>query len=374
MRLVLVIASLLLLLLIGCKPDANSQPNLHEISLYKKDSATRYSYFYGPPSRVIIGDVPIDLQESLQNQQRDNLAVPGALYANGKPYLARSLFTRKAPFEIRRYRYSSDILLSTNEPLEEVLYYDGQLWFTLTKDSNININSQVVPQERFGGLEGVSELTKKEANMLEQYFASLNKPVALALLSTEDLPKQSFSGFNDYRHTAFFVQVGVNIEEESLTAKIQTLNWDFLGLGNEALAEDNLSFVIVRNDTAFSELWLAAHRNTKENTVGSITGDVPENPTLLLPKRPIINFSSETVLAIFLGVKNELGYSIDVDSVTLEDGEVYADVKITTPSSLIKNEAHISPWLMIRVFQPNIEVIWIRNSETGELMGVAKSK
>ncbi len=357
MPLILIVVYLLLVLLTGCLPSSDSKPSLHEISLYSQNDSVRYSYFYGSPNDVKIGNAPVELQESSQNQEVDKLAVSDALYANGKPYLKRSLSPEKAPFEARRYRYSSDILLQTNEPLEKVLYYDGELWFTLIEDNNLNINSQIVPQELLGGLAGLGELTQKESDVLERYFASLDKSVVVALLPKDNFPTQSLSGFNEYRHTVLYIQEDISLEEEGFSSQIQTVNWDFLGLGEKAVAEDGLNFVLIGKDATFRSLWNEAHAGE-----------------LNLPQKPIVNFSRESVLGVFLGVKNELGHSVDIDSITLEDGEVYADVNITKPSNLIRNEAHISPWVMVRIFRSNLEVVWIRDAQTGDLIGIARSK
>ncbi len=353
----LIIAFVFLSFLISCVPNPDNQPNLHEISLYKQNNGIRYSYFYGSPNKAKIGDAPIELQESSQNQQVDVFSVSNALYANGKPYLKRSLIPQKAPFKAHRYRYSSDILLNTKEPLEKVLYFDGELWFTLLEDSSLAVNSQIVPQERIGGLGGVGKLTQREADMLERYFASIGESVVVALLSENNLPTQSLSGFNEYRHTVFYVQEGLILEEEGFSAQVQGLRWDFLGLGDKALAEDGLSFVLTSQEGTFNSVWNEAHAGE-----------------LNLPQKPVVDFSRESVLGIFLGVKNELGHGVDVNNVTLEDGEVYADVNIIEPASLIRNEAHVSPWLMIRIFRPSVEVVWIRSAQTGDLVGIARSK
>ncbi len=347
-----------LALLTSCVPNSDSNPNLHEITLYKQNGGIRYSYFYGSPDeKVKIEGVPIELQESLQDQELDDLVVPEALYADGKPYLQNSLISRRdTPFEANRYRYSSDILLNTNEPLEKVLYFDGELWFTLLEDSTINVNSQIVPQERLEGLEGVGELTQKEAYMLERYFTSLNKPIFIALLE-DDLPAQNLSGFNEYRHTIFYVQEGISFEEKTFSAEIQSVRWDLLSSGDGALDKNGFSFVIITNDSTFNSVWNEAYAGE-----------------LNLPKRPSVDFSRESILGIFLGVKDELGHAVGIDNIILEDDEVYAEVTITEPSSLIKSEGRISPWLMARIFKTNIEVVWIRNAETGDLVGIARPK
>jgi hypothetical protein len=91
------------------------------------------------------------------------------------------------------------------------------------------------------------------------------------------------------------------------------------------------------------------------------------------PPLPEVDFRRESVIAIFLGQRPTGGYGISVVDLLLDNNEIYLDVRLTRPApDAMVTQALTSPWLMVRVQRPGVQVAWFRNADTGELFGVAR--
>ena len=76
--------------------------------------------------------------------------------------------------------------------------------------------------------------------------------------------------------------------------------------GNQARGFDSASYQLVTNEAQLLSLWNLAHSSQ-----------------LTVPPVPRVDFQRETVVAIFLGTRSTGGYSVTVQQVSEENGELY---------------------------------------------------
>jgi hypothetical protein len=342
-----------LLLLVGCVPDEPSAPRLHDISLYGFDGNHVYGYFYGPPTTLQTAERSLVLSEGRVD---DPFAIEGALLVNGEPYLKQAIAALPSPpVEVSRIPMSTDLVVRVHEPVKEVLYFDGQRWFTLLDEGEAGFNARVVPRERIAGLRRVGELNTAEAGMLERALRG-HGPLAVTVLPEPRNRPRMVDGLEEYRRTALFVQTELPVDRTVTPPPIQELTWDELARGTQASTGERTEFHLATSQERFISLWNLAYGRQ-----------------LNVPPAPSLDFRRDTVVGFFLGQRPTGGYSVTVRDVTLEGGEVYVDVRITEPGpGDITTQALTSPWVLVRVTRPNLNVVWFRDASTGELIGAAR--
>jgi hypothetical protein len=342
-----------LLLLIGCAPDEPSAPRLHDISLYGFEGNHVYGYFYGPPTTLQAAERSLVLTEGSVD---DPFAVEGALLVNGEPYLKQPIAALSSPpVEVSRILMSTDLVVRVQEAVKEVLYFDGQRWFTLLEEGEPGFSARVVPRERIAGLRRVGELNTAEAAMLERVLRGRGPLVVTVLPEPRNRPRR-VDGLEEYRRTALFVQTELSVDRTVAPPPIQELTWDELARGTQAATGERTEFHLATSQERFIRLWNLAYGRQ-----------------LNVPPAPSIDFRRDTVVGFFLGQRPTGGYSVAVRDVTLEGGEVYVDVRITEPRpGDITTQALTSPWVLVRITRPNLNVVWLRDASTGELIGAAR--
>ena len=365
------LAPLLLISLTGCLPEADEGLSLHDVSLYgaADPAATLYGYFYGPPTEVSVGGRALTLSEGRAD---DPLFVPSALLVNGEPTLDQRVAPLGAtPLDVQRTRFSTDLIVRANEDLGTVAYFDGSLWFTLAEAVSAGEARRVVPRERVGGLFGLGELTREEASAFERLLTERG-PVVVTALSERRTGARNVGGLSEYRRTALFAQTGLETEmsnadqggadegsgSSDANESAETgLTWQELAKGSQASGGEGSRFFVATSQAELENLWGLAY--------GGL---------LTPPEVPDVDFSAESVAGMFLGQRPTGGYSVDVQGVSLEDGEVYLQVDVTEPAQgAITTQALTNPWVMVRISQPGLSNAWFREAGSGELLGVARA-
>ena len=130
-----------------------------------------------------------------------------------------------------------------------------------------------------------------------------------------------------------------------------------MATGSQAAGGDSVSFELATSQNDLQNLWSRAY--------GTMTSPPPV---------PSVDFSRSSVAAVFLGTRSSGGYSVDVQNVAVENGEVYLDVAVTEPApGTLTTQALTNPWVMVRVDAPNLGSAWFRSVSSGELLGTARS-
>lgn len=344
------LALLPLLFIAACVPEG--QPRLHEITLHGAENL-RLSYLYGAPTTLMLGEREVALERGAGNGE-DPLALAQALAIDGRPYLREGLPPLDAaPTEVSTLARSSDLRVEVNQDTGPILYYDGRMWFTLLGDGREGIDTRVVPRPRIGGLRGLGELTRSEADALSGYLEQ-GGPVAVTLLDEVPAVPRNVDGVSEYQRTALYLQrdFGTSTAPANRPAS-QDVVWEVMGQGNQAVGFEDQRFLLVQGESTLRTLWNRAHGSQ-----------------LQVPRVPEVDFSRETVLALFLGTKPTGGFGLEVERVTLVQGELFVDVRTVEPGpDAITTQALTSPWVMVRVLRGRIDSAWVRETGSERLLG-----
>ena len=349
--------ALLALSLLGCLPEADTTPELHDVAVYSNatDLQGAYGYLYGSPTTLRVGAQTLNLTDGVS---ADPLAVPSALLVDGQPYLKTALVTLAAPpTRVQRIPLTSDVELQVGggNDAKEVVYFDGSKWFTLASEPRPSQGTRVVPKERFGGLEGLGELTQEEAGTLERVLRE-RAPVAVTLLPESRVPPRQTAGLPNYRRTALYVQQTVPTDPSAYTPPVRELLWDTLASGSQAVGAETPSFQLITSQADLVSAWTRAY-----------------GTRLALPPLPDVNFPQETVLAVFSDTKPTGGYALEVQDVTLDDNDLYIDLNETEPApGTITTQALTTPWILVRVLRGDVNAAWFREPGGGRIIGVAR--
>lgn len=361
--------------IISCVPQQtdNTPLDLHDIYFYDGTGGIRYSMFYGEARNFDTNGQTLSLTSNLTSDATkvSPLSFPEALYVNNLPFLETTLEKRpEAAFTATRSRFTSDLNFTANEQLNEVVYYDGFFWFTLATDVNDNIDAVLTPKRRFQKLEGFGQLTASEALALSNYYESLGDSLVIGLLPPSTLdddsnpPNPRATGFENYRETQIYIQKGIPLNDTLVSTAVERIRLDLLASGNvEAVDRLVNTYEIATNDADYTSVWNIAYAKVLDP-----------------PAKPNLNLNRETILGIFLSSRTDTDYSLDIVDAVEESGELYLDVNLvdntnTQPlfsTSDTNSETIYNPWAIVRILQANIPVIWIRDANSGDLLGVAR--
>lgn len=346
----------ILLLVAACVPEDGATPNLHDIAFYNLDGSYVHGYFYGQPTILQTPTRQLVLTEGTTG---DPFEVTAALLVNGRPYLRQSLEPLTAfPMRVQRVPMSSDLTLETGSrtKLQAVVYFDGSRWFTLAEDPNRGINTRIVPRERVEGLRNLGQLNRAEAQMLQEVLESRG-PVVVGVIADPNFPMRNIEGLDEYRRTALVFQTNLPTNLTAVRPPVQEVTWDVLASGSQATVGEGAQFEIITNQDQLLRLWNRAH-----------------GAQLTPPPAPDIDFRRDTVVAYFMGQRPTGGYSLEVRDVTVEGNEAYVSIRQREPApGEIVTQVLTSPWVMIRVPRPNLDVAWFRRAGSEELIGVARN-
>lgn len=350
MRVMLALAPLMLVA--SCVPDG--QPRLHEIVLYGEEN-TRLTYLYGTPVTLLLGEEEVALERGSPAGD-DPLAIEEALLVAGRPYLRERVQPlAQPPSEVSSIQRSSDLRVALQADTGPILYFDGQMWFELLGDGRAGVNTRAVPRPRLGGLRGLGELTRDESRALQRHLEALGKPVAVTVLDEVPAARRSADGVSEYLRTGLYLQGDFNAVAAPPRRQQSELVWEVMGRGAQASGFSEREFILVSDAEMLRDLWNRAHGSQ-----------------LQVPPVPEVDFGRETVVALFLGTKPTGGYSIDVEGVTLEQGELFIDVRVEEPPpGAITTQALTSPWVMVRILRGGIGAAWVRQAGSERLLGAA---
>lgn len=350
------VALLLMSLLAGCVPEADNAPSLHDIAIFSNaiDLRGLYSYMYGTPSELTIGGRTVTLTDG---RSTEPLAVSGALLIDDRPFLRSNLARRSPPSRVQRIPLTSDVQIEIgeNSGITELVYFDGQRWLTIAQNPAATTGRRVVPRERLGGLQGLGNLTNEEAAALARELEQ-RAPVAVSVLPESWVPPRSVSGLSNYRRTALYVQQSLPTDDAAFAPPGQELVWQVIDQGSQATPAEQASYQLITTEAQLTEAWTRAY-----------------GTRLDLPPLPDVDFRREAILAVFQSTKPSGGYGIAIEAITVQQGDIYVDVRETEPApGTMTTQALTTPWVFIRVLRGDIGAAWFRDSVTNRLIGVAQ--
>ena len=345
----------LITILVSCVPQANTAPRLHELELYSNAPALigLYSYFYG--QAATLKQVQNDLVLT-NGSAKGDFVIPSALLANNQPYLRQDLARLSPPpTRVQRIPLTSDLQLEVGSPVNEVVYFDGNKWFTLVSAAGQGFKSRVVPKERLGGLQGIGNLEREEAEMLSKLIEP-RAPIAVTVMPESRIPLRQADTLSEYLRTTLYIQQTVPTDEAAFQAPSEELFWDIFAQGDQAIPSETTQYYVVANEAQLLSLWNQAY-----------------GTQLSVPPLPDVDFRRETIVAVFSGAKATGGFGVDIQEVTLDASNAYIDILETSPpADAITTQALSQPWLMLRILRGGISAAWFRNPVDGSLFGVAQ--
>lgn len=344
------------LLLAACVPG--SAVRMHDLYLYGPTNA-RLSLFYGGAGELLYqgGTVTLSDAEAGDSRMNQPYAVVGALLVDGKPYLREPLDPLDTRvIDVSRIPFTTDMQVRLGADVVEVVYFDGSDFLQLLDSGEANTTIRVVPRQRLNRLRGLGELSNGEADAVEAALRAGGKPFALAVLPVGGLPVHNVDGLGEQRRTGLYVQEQISTDEAAFRPTPEQLTWEVLARGSQAIGFSGRSFLLVANQDELNSLWNRAYGSQ-----------------LTVPPLPGVDFRRETIVAVFLGSQSTGGYGVDVTSVSEENDELYLDVAFTAPApDAITTQALTSPWVMVRVLRGGYNVVWLRDADSGELIGAAR--
>ena len=171
-------------------------------------------------------------------------------------------------------------------------------------------------------------------------------PVVVSVLTEARDRTRQANGLGGYLNTALAVQRGTLMTATPTPPNpgpTAAPDWEVLATGSQAAGGDSVSFELATSQNDLQNLWSRAY--------GTMTSP---------PPLPDVDFSRSSVAAVFLGTRSSGGYSVDVQNVIVENGELYLDVATTEPApGTLTTQALTNPWVMVRVDAPNLGSAWV---------------
>lgn len=348
------LAAIALLILSACAPSPVRR--VHQLHVYGEGFNETITHVYGTQGTFNLGGENVELTDYEVADVR--LAQP---YAVADARLIDGEVVKRTPldplegrvFAVQRIPLSTDLQVLFTEDVKELVYFDGTAHLNLPVDGAPNTVRRVSPRPRLNGLVGFGKLTSREATAFEKVLG--DEPYLIARIEAPFNPKQ-IGGVEEQRDTFVLVERELEIDMDAYRAPPEQLLWEQLAAGSRASGFNAASFRLVRSADELERLWTRFYGSQ-----------------LTMPDTPRLNFERETVIAVMLGEKPTGGYGLEVVRVFEESNELYVDVRITEPAEdAVVTQALTSPWELITVLRGKYQVAWIRNHDTGALIGVAQ--
>ena len=339
--------------LAACATD--SAPDLHDLTVTGALDE-RITWIYGTPRAFTLDGVERNLEAPGDAPTLDPWAVPSALWVDGAATLRAEATPLAAPADVRRIPLTTDLQLRTTRATRALLYYDGSSWLELGVFDPAGLDVRVAPRPRVGGLRGLGELTASEADALQRVLEDLNEPLVVAFLEGDDVPRRAVDGTGEQRATAVFVSVGLATDAAAFRPSPRDVPFEVVARGAQAVGVLSADYRLVRSREELTQAWNQAYGSS-----------------LSVPAVPSADLARETLVAIFLGTKPTGGYGLDVVAASIEGGDLYVDVRSTSPApGAITTQALTSPWLLLRIPRGDVSAVWFRDAGDGRLLAVAR--
>jgi hypothetical protein len=321
---------LLGLLLLGCEVTLEGGYRVAEAQLLFPESTERWTYFYGEPREVRLGEKTLRLSEP---QGESLWAVPGALFVNGLP-LYRETGPALAPVgETVRGAFGGRIAVRAKADLASVWLYDGTGWVKLTGSLAKGQEAILLPPANYTTPSFANLLSRETQVLLREILArrggrqvvvyELKEPVL------RPLPLDPAPVF--YRAQALGVQYGIEVE---VLLPPPSPSYRVLDKGTmSAYTETAPKALLALTPNRFAEGW------------GLVVGNrVPRPPA------PQVDFRTRAVAFFFWGLKPTGGYALDVVGVSRVGETARVVLSLTTPRpGAIVTQALTSPYVVLEL-------------------------
>ncbi len=298
-----------------------------ETQLLFKEASERWSYFYGDPQVISLGQRSLALTSS--NQQHI-WAVKDALWVDNQPVLREVGPALVAPAKLV-YAFPSGVLVvHAYRNVERSWLYDGS-WKRLTGKVPEGESVEAAPDRETPNLEDFS--SSEEQVLLKEILARAGgKVVALFQLDPVFEPNRFEPRPFTRRTAALSVQYGVPTEfilmwPDQVRTKVISQGTDSAFTGDKPVG------YLATNLKDYSMIWNLVVSN-------------------LLPKPPMpsVNLNQNSVVAFFLGQKRTGGYSVRFVRAERNDSTLVIVLQISQPApGSAVTQAFTSPHIVLEV-------------------------
>lgn len=334
-------------LLMGCTATGPGNLRVHEATIYGA-GAQRVVWVYGDAGTSGSSSIKLGGDTVTVRPQTDSGAVPGTLSVGGKATYTAPVSDPTPRLGLSRDsagNFTAEALGGTR--IRAVYYTDGRQWQQLASVSGRTTARTVT------GLRGSGNLTDTEADVLTRALSGQG-PLAVAVLdesSVPDAPVMVEPKPAEQRRTALYVLPASQITTVTTSTTTttttpvttptqggQTMNATELARGTNATAE-SAAVMVARTSSEVRALYNVAY--------GRQTGS-PSLPGLR---------SGEALVGIFIGQRSTGGYSVGLNSATMQGNVLNLKVDLTAPKpGGITTQALTSPWVIVKVTAPFSDV------------------
>jgi len=316
-----------MLALVGCIPQPEQQAyQLSEIQVLFAENTERWTYFYGEPQVVRLGERSLALS---RGSAASPLAVPEALLVGGEALYREISPALPRVAQTTRTFPGLQFVVRTSRSVQSAWLFDGG-WSRL--GGAFASNAAQVVENRPGSprLAGLSE-AENEAVLREILGRRGGRPVVLYELEPPLTPHRYEPAPSQSRVAALAVQYGLETE---LTLMPPNPSPRVMLQGSQsAYINEGPSALIASNQSQFQSIWRLA------------TGKQIPQPTA-----PSVDFNLNRVVAFFWGQKPTGGYSVQYVSSQLSGSTLRVTLRLVSPApGAIVTQALTSPFVILEV-------------------------
>jgi hypothetical protein len=325
---------LLILGLAGCVPTQSQQPyQVDEVQLLFPDATERWSFFYGTPQSVKLGDRTLTLAQG-----------PGeALTVDTQAW--RREVSAPLPARVRTTKNAVGLQAQAGTPVKSAWLYDKG-WSSLggmNEQGGLQTLTATPGAPRFEGLsQGETDLVLREI-----LSRAAGRPAVLYEVSAPLSPLALDPAPSRYTTTALAVQYGLG-SEDNLNASV---NARVLAQGsNAAYSNPNPAAFVAGDAASLAALWRSVGGNQ-----------------LPAPAAPTVNFAQSRVVAFFWGQKTSGGYSVQYLSSRLSGNTLHVTLRLAMPApGSMTTQVLTSPFVALEVTASFSRVEFV--DEAGQLL------
>ncbi len=321
--------SLAVLALVGCIPEPNPQAyQVSEIQLLFAENTERWTYFYGEPQAVRLGERSLALTRGPSTSPlavADALLVGGeALYREISPALPRvAQTTRTFP--------GLQFVVRTTRNVQGAWLFDGN-WSRLGNVFASNVTQVVASSPGAPRLTSLSE-AENEAVLREILGRRGGRAVVVYELEPPLVPNRYEPSPSQSRVAALAVQYGLETELALMPPNPNPTPRIMQQGGQSAYTGQNPAAYLASNTSQLLTIWRLA------------TGlQLPQ------PATPAVDFNLNRVVAFFWGQKPTGGYGIQLLGTQLSGNTLRVTLRLNSPApGAILTQALTSPFVMLEV-------------------------
>jgi hypothetical protein len=340
------------LVLAACGPVGSRE--WHEIVMTDDAGTQAYGVAYGNARTFTVSGQEVQVGDVIAEPQDDAVTVVGARrIADAATLTAPVDPPRGVSLNVKRIPLTTDLMVTLDEPVDRLHYFDGVRWFDLPVPVNVPARERVVPTQTGFPFRGAGSLTPAEAQAVERFLAADGEALAVAVLQpqAEYDRVRDVRGLDSHRQTEMVVQRGLEVDASAYRAPQRRAVFEVVDQGSIGTLSDQARHELIDSQQALNDFWADVHAGSAEP-----------------PAAPTPDFQRETLVGIRLAQKPSGGYGVAVEDVFAEGRQLFVDVRMTEPAAgTLTTSVLTAPWVLVRVLGVDALAVWFRDAATQEI-------